>query len=83
MRNRHDYSSLNPEGNNRQGYQTIPSVDPEGSGFGHAENPTDEADITDDHKREEVQQEGWSMLGWSFIASATLTVSRCLVSGHY
>ena len=82
LRNRRGYSPLNSEGNDREDYQAIPSADDEGSRFEHAESPSDEAGVADAHKREEIQQEGWSVLGWSFAASAALTASRSPITGH-
>lgn len=70
LRHRRGYSPLTNEE-----YQAIPSTGPEGSRIDHPESDVEDTRIVDDHKREEVQQEGWSMLGWSFAASAALTVS--------
>ena len=78
LRNRRAYSHLGPVDTSRGDYQAIPSADLVDSQFQHSEGLVDEADIDDDQEREEVHLEGWSMLGWSFAASAGLTVSRLL-----
>lgn len=47
---------------------------------GHTESFPDETELENDQEREQVQQEGWSALGWSFAGSASMTVRHALAT---